>query len=113
MARLYADENFPFPVILELQRLGHDVSTMEETGHANVGTADTEVLDLAISQGRAVLTLNRRHFVRLHNRLPAHKGIIVCSSDNDFPGQAGRIHQALVSAASLDGLLIRVNRPHS
>lgn len=25
MARLYADENFPLPVVEELRRLGHDV----------------------------------------------------------------------------------------
>ena len=28
MARLYADENFPFPAVEALRRLGHDVLTM-------------------------------------------------------------------------------------
>jgi len=30
MARLYADENFPFPAVEELRRLGHDVLTSYE-----------------------------------------------------------------------------------
>jgi uncharacterized protein DUF5615 len=34
MARLYADENFPLPVVEELRRLGHDVLTIYETGQA-------------------------------------------------------------------------------
>jgi len=28
MAQLYADENFPLPVVEELRRLGHNVLTM-------------------------------------------------------------------------------------
>jgi Domain of unknown function (DUF5615) len=29
---LYADENFPLPVVQELRRLGHDVLTAQEDG---------------------------------------------------------------------------------
>lgn len=32
MARLYADEDFPYPVVLELRRLGHEVLTVQEAG---------------------------------------------------------------------------------
>ncbi len=35
MTRLYADENFPLPVVEELRRLGHDVFTIHEDGKAN------------------------------------------------------------------------------
>ena len=35
MARLYANENFPFPVVEELRKLGHDVLTIQETGKAD------------------------------------------------------------------------------
>ena len=31
MARLYANENFPLPVVNELRRLGHDVLTTQDT----------------------------------------------------------------------------------
>ena len=30
--QLYADENFPLPVVEELRRLGHDVLTVQEDG---------------------------------------------------------------------------------
>lgn len=32
MARLYADENFPFPVVVCLRALGHDVLTTNDAG---------------------------------------------------------------------------------
>lgn len=34
MARLYANENFPLPVVNELRRLGHDVLTTQDTDRA-------------------------------------------------------------------------------
>ena len=112
MAHLYADENFPLPVVAELRLHGHDILTVDESGKANLRTSDLEILEFAVSQGRAVLTLNRGHFIRLHHQRPNHKGIIVCSADSDFPGQANRIHAALASVERLDGQLIRVNLPH-
>lgn len=32
VAKLYSDENFPFPAAEELRRLGHDVMTVQESG---------------------------------------------------------------------------------
>lgn len=63
MARLYADENFPLPVVQALRRLGHDVLTSLDAGNAGRAVPDDEVLAFAVAGGRAVLTLNRRHFV--------------------------------------------------
>ena len=111
MAQLYSNENFPFPVVAELRRLGHDVLTIQETGQAGQATPDDEVLDFATAENRAVLTLNRIHFIRLHRSRPQHAGIIVCTFDTDFAGQAGRIHTAISSQAQLAGQLIRINRP--
>jgi hypothetical protein len=34
VARLFADENFPLPVVEALRRLGHDVVTMADAGKA-------------------------------------------------------------------------------
>jgi predicted nuclease of predicted toxin-antitoxin system len=110
MARIYADENFPLPVVESLRQLGHDVLTMQEAGKAGQAVPDEDVLALAIAEGRAVLTLNRKHFVRLHHARPCHTGIIVCTFDPDFGGQAHRIHQAIESS-DLVGQLLRVNRP--
>lgn len=58
-----------------------------------------------------MLTLNRRHFARLHASHPDHAGIVVSTFDPDFDGQAQRIHQAVAEQSSLAGQLIRVNRP--
>ena len=110
MARLYANENFPLPVVNELRRLGHDVLTTQDTGRAEQAVPDEEVLEFAVNQKRAVITLNRKHFVQLHRRESDHSGIIVCTFDRDFIAQAQRIHDA-TSVSELAGKLIRVNRP--
>jgi hypothetical protein len=109
MARLYADEDFYYPVVLELRRLGHDVLTVQEAGQA--GADDPVVLAFATSHGRAVVTCNRRHFMRLHRQSTAHAGIVVCTRDQDFPALANRIHQAISTYPSLTGQLIRIVRP--
>jgi hypothetical protein len=62
---------------------------------------------------RVLLTLNRQDFKRLHHLLPHHAGIVSCTYDADFTGQAKRIHHALKDVATLDGRLIRINRPAS
>jgi hypothetical protein len=111
MARLYADEGFPKPIVDELRRLGHDILTTQEAGKAGQRIPDADVLAFSISQSRAVLTRNRRHFKRLHAQTPSHSGIVVCTEDDDFLGQASRIHQAIGALASLNNQLIRVNRP--
>jgi hypothetical protein len=111
MAKLYSNENFPLPVVEELRQLGHDVLTIQETGKAEQSVPDEAVLSFAIDKERALLTLNRKHFIRLHKEYPDHAGIIVCSFDPDFSDQARRIHALIESHTSLSGQLIRVNRP--
>jgi predicted nuclease of predicted toxin-antitoxin system len=113
VARLYSNENFPAPVVEELRQLGHDVVSILERGRAEEGVPDSEVLALATAEDRAVLTINRRDFIRLHNQNAQHEGIIVCTADPDFLGQAQRIHAALQLAGDLRGRLIRVNRPRT
>lgn len=111
MARFYTNENFPRPAAEELRRLGHDVLTVQEAGFSGRSVPDAQVLDFARDQERAVITLNRKHFLRLHQERPDHCGIIVCTFDPDFPGQAQRIHEVLKDEKALAGMLFRVNRP--
>jgi len=111
VARLFSDENFPLPVVEELRRLGHDVVSIQDRGRAGEGVLDPDVLAMAAAEGRAVLTINRRDFIQLHRANPAHAGIIVCTADPDFPGQAARVDAAIAGASELRGQLVRVNRP--
>ena len=113
MARLYANENFPLPTVEALRRLGHDVLTTYESGDAGQAIPDEEVLAHAIAQGRVLLALNRRHFIRLHQTSRVHSGIIVCTFDPDFEALAQRVHTALEAQPQIAGQLIRINRPAS
>src|SRR3712207_3904735 len=106
MTRLFADENFPLRVVAELRRLGHDVLTTQEAGLAEIGTSDPDILSAAISADRAVLTMNRRHFIRLHSGWPAHAGIVGCTFDPDAVRLAQRIDRAISSIYVMTGQLL-------
>lgn len=114
MAFLYADENFDHPVVALLRSFGHDVLTAQQAGQANQSIPDALVLAFATAQGRAVLTFNRRDFIRLHQlTIPSgsHAGIIVCTRDDDAAALARRIHDAVTPLPSLANQLIRITKP--
>ena len=113
MALLYSNENFPKRVVEELRRLGHDVLTSLEAGRANQKIPDDQVLSFGAEQNRAVLTLNRHDFIRLHRETHgAHAGIVVCTRDDANPAPfAQRIDSALAAAGDPAGQLIRIVKP--
>jgi predicted nuclease of predicted toxin-antitoxin system len=108
MANLYADENFKYAVVEHLRTFGHDIVTVQEAGEQ--GSDDAQVLAYATAAKRAVLTFNRRHFIRLHKQTPTHAGIVVCTDDEAAP-LADRIHDGLLACPVLDNQLIRIVRP--
>ena len=109
MTAFYANEQFPRRVVEFLRSLGHDVLTVQEAD--NRGLSDPQVIAFATSKNRAVLTLNRKDFIKLHRQNSEHNGIIVCTRDDDWQRQANRIHEAVNELETLNGLLIRVNKP--
>lgn len=111
MALLYVDEDFSYPVVQRLRQLGHDLLTAHEAGQAGQGITDEAVLAFATAAGRALVTFNRRHFIRLHAEASSHAGIIVCTRDDDVLGLADRIHQQLQKVPTLQDQLFRINRP--
>jgi len=113
MVALYVDEDCSYPVVQRLRQLGHDMLTAHEAGQAGQGIEDAVVLAFATAAGRAVLTFNRRHFIRLHSEVLSHAGIIVCTRDDDVAALADRIHQQLHSVPALQNQLLRINRPAS
>ena len=113
MARLFADEDFPLPVVNELRLLGHDAVTVFECGRANQRWPDEQVFARAQKEARILLTHNRQHFKRLHRQhQPTHFGIVICSTDQDFVGLARRIHETLTEPSGLCGQMIRIYRPN-
>ena|SRR5438874_1295163 len=111
MARLYANENFPLPVVEELRRLGHEILTTQESGRGDRAIPDDAVLQFARSRKLALMTLNRRHFIRLHKLDSNHAGIIACTFDPDFSRQGAAIDKEIRTAGDLQGKLLRVSRP--
>lgn len=111
MADCYANENFPLPVVEALRVSGHNLLTTYESGKAGRAVSDEDILAFAIGESRIVLTLNRRHFIRLHQVMPNHSGIIVCTYDLDFEALAGRIDVELRAYSDWTGRLVRINRP--
>jgi hypothetical protein len=98
VARFYSNENIALQVVMELRRLGHDVLTSLEAGNANASVPDPDVLAFASSWQRILLTHNRRYFLQLHmSRSESHCGIVLCTFDPDFPGQARRIDAAVAA----------------
>jgi len=97
-------------LVEELRRIGHDVLTAFEDGRANQSITDQELLARATELGRAVLTLNRKDFKRLHVEFPKHSGIIIYTEDFDRLGQAQRIADSITHAGELQSQLIRVYR---
>ena len=105
---LYADEDFPFPAVEELRRLGQDVLTVQVDGRTS--TPDPDILARSHSLTRCVLTYNRRHFERLHRQGAAHSGILSATHDSDFPALAARI-DTILAGLSPGRWCLRVNRP--
>ena len=113
MAELYADENFPGPIVRHLLAMGHDILTAQEDGRANQKIPDTDVLARAISLGRAVLTNDRNDYHRLHRSDPNHAGIVTVTRDPDFSAAVGRIHTTISALPSLAGQLVKIIRPNN
>ena len=112
MARFYSNENIAMQVVTELRRLGHDLLTSLEAGNANLSVPDKEVLAFASSRQRILITHNRRHFLQLHlSRSASHCGIVLCTFDADFTGQASRIDAAVTALPDCADQVLRVNRP--
>ena len=111
MARFYANENFPQPVVESLRGLGHDVLTTHDTGVSGRAVRDEEIMAFPTEEKRAVLTFNRKHFIHLHRRSADHAGVIACTFDPDFDALARRVDSAVQNKGDIAGQLIRVNRP--
>lgn len=110
MASFYTNENFPLKLVLLLREMDHDVLTSHEAGNANQRIPDFDVLEFSAKSGRILLTLNRRDFIVLHQKMPAHAGVIVCTQNPNLHEQAKQIDAVVQEIGDLSGKLVRVNR---
>lgn len=110
MASFYANENFPIKIVQYLREMEHDVLTSHEAGNANQRISDADVLEFAAKAGRILLTLNRRDFIALHDKMSHHAGIIVCTQNEDLHEQSEQINEAVQDIGNLTGKLVRINR---
>jgi len=110
MALFYTNENFPIKVVQYLRELGHDVLTSHEAGNANQRIPDENVLEFAAKAGRILLTLNRRDFITLHEKISDHAGIIVCTQNADLREQSEQIDETVREPSDFAGKLVGVNK---
>ena len=108
MARFFADEDFPRPVVEALRALGHDILTVHDIGMANKRWPDRSVFFFACDEHRIVLTINRRDFHKLHRLFPNHSGLVLCTAVVDFHGTATRISAAVNQVSDMTGQVIRI-----
>jgi hypothetical protein len=113
ITRLFADVQIPIPIVHALRRHhGYDVLTVQQvegTSEPEQGLSDGTVLDIAVSHGRAVLTINGKDFRRLHfDANGNHKGIIICNETSEYRKRAKEIDTAIKDHSPLHGKLIYV-----
>jgi len=114
MSRLYADEHIPSLVVHKLRLLGHDVLTVKQTNEDKYGDGVPyeQVLAFATLDNRAVLTLNRTDFQKLHKEFPGHRGILAAKRIDNWRALAKLIDAAIKAVirehGKLDGQFVRI-----
>jgi predicted nuclease of predicted toxin-antitoxin system len=81
--KLLLDEQLSHKIAAGLRAGGHDAVTVAELGGA--GASDPAVLEMALAEGRVLVTNNARRFVSLVRRWAAggldHAGLLLTSDD--------------------------------
>lgn len=89
--KLLLDEHFSHKIAADLHSAGHDVVTVAQLGGA--GASDPSVLEIALAEGRVLVTNNARHFVPLVRLWAAsgldHAGVILTSDESMPRGKRG------------------------
>jgi predicted nuclease of predicted toxin-antitoxin system len=110
LIRFLANENIPQPSVLSLRADGHDVYAVVEQ---MPGATDREVLAVAASEGRIILTFDRDYGELLFRlRLPAPPGVLYLRFVPAHPEEAAeRVLELLsLAALTLDGLFTVLDR---
>ena len=100
--RLLADENFPRLVVQELRSRGHDLVWIREE---TPGISDYEVLARATTEGRTLITFDKKDFGKLifRDNQKAPFGVILFRIPQDIPDRTQTIVTVLESRSSWGG----------
>jgi predicted nuclease of predicted toxin-antitoxin system len=100
--KLLLDEHYPNEIASELRAAGHDVATVSER-HLN-STGDEQLLVIASTEDRAMLTNNARDFLPIVSRWATsgrdHCGLLL-TDDKSMPRTKGNIGSFIRTLAAL------------
>ena len=106
--KFLANENIPSICVAMLEAAGHDVLHVVR---ACPGASDTDILKLARSQGRIVITFDRDYgelVFRLKKPLPA--GVVYLRFDPMWPTEPGEILATVIANVPLEGRFTVIER---
>lgn len=93
--KLLANENIPLGTVYRLRAFGHDVLSITE---ASRGITDTEVLAIAHSQQRVLLTFDRDYGELIYvKRLPIPAGLVYLRFIPTSPDESADLMNALLN----------------
>ena len=98
--KLLANENFPYKSINYLKAKGYDIISI---GMDNPSIKDSEVMTIAINEGRTILTFDRDYgeLIFRHNYKPEN-GVIYLRLDEYEPEQPGHIIEEIITNKEID-----------
>lgn len=110
MKFLFADEDVYKRLVDDLRNNGADVLTIKDEGLDNTGMEDGAVLELAKVYDRALITFNRKDFIRLHKSGIEHAGIIICKRNTPHQSIVKKIVALVSEEDEFYGRLFRITQ---
>ena len=98
--KFLANENFPYKSIYYLKEKGYDLLSI---GMDNPSIMDSEIMTIAINEGRTILTFDRDYgeLIFRHNYKP-EKGVIYLRLDEYEPEYPGHIIEEIITNKEID-----------
>jgi predicted nuclease of predicted toxin-antitoxin system len=100
--RLKLDGNLPADAVVAARSAGHDVETVVDEGLA--GAPDDDVLHVATSEGRLVVTLDRGLADVRRHPPGTHAGVLALRVADQRPGEVVEALEAALAGLDLEGV---------
>ncbi len=102
------DENFPYPSVRAMRRMGFDILSIQESFP---GFSDTEVLRIAVREDRILLTFDRDFGERIfHKGEPPPPGVVLLRFRPLSPLEPSEMLPAILEKIILDGNFTVITR---